>query len=57
MTEVEELFDANTIDAEKVTKACVAARGIYQWVMAVRNYFFVYKNSEPLRNKLIKADV
>lgn len=25
--------------------------------MAVRNYFYVYKTSEPLRNKLIMADM
>ena len=25
--------------------------------MAVRNYFYVYKTSEPLRNKLILADM
>ena len=25
--------------------------------MAVRNYFYVYKTSEPLRNKLIMADI
>ena len=24
--------------------------------MAVRNYFYVYKSSEPLRNKLILSD-
>ena len=53
MTEVEKLFDEHTIDQQTVERASIAAGGIYQWVMAVRNYFFVYKNSEPLRNKLI----
>ena len=34
-----------------------ATKGFYSWVMAVRNYFYVYRTSEPLRDKLILADL
>lgn len=57
MRKLEELIDTGEISAEKVQKATFATRGIFSWVMAVRNYFYVYKTSEPLRNKLIMADM
>ena len=57
MIRLEELIDTGEINAEKVQKATFATRGIFSWVMAVRNYFYVYKTSEPLRNKLILADM
>ena len=34
-----------------------ATKGFYSWVMAVRNYFYVYRTSEPLRDKLMLADI
>ena len=57
MRRLEELIDTGEINAAKVQKATFATRGIFSWVMAVRNYFYVYKTSEPLRNKLILADM
>ena len=56
MRELEALIATGEITPEKVKRATFATRGIFSWVMAVRNYFYVYKSSEPLRNKLILAD-
>ena len=56
MNKLEDLIATGEIDSQKVAAATFAIRGIYCWVMAVRNYYYVYKFSEPLRNKLILAD-
>ena len=55
--QLEALIETGEIDPERVQKATFATRGIFSWVMAVRNYFYVYKTSEPLRNNLILADI
>lgn len=57
MVRLEELLATGDLSAEKVQRASYATRGIYSWLMAVRNYFYVYRTSEPLRNKLILADL
>ena len=57
IVKLEALIDTGEVSAEKVGKATFSTRGIYSWVMAVRNYFYVYRTSEPLRNKLILADL
>lgn len=57
MKKLEGLIESGNISAEKVQKATHATSGIYSWLMAVRNYFYVYRASEPLRNKLILADM
>ena len=31
--------------------------GLYEWIMAVRNYYYVHRNTEPLRDKVIHADL
>lgn len=54
---LEGLIETGDIAPLKIQKATFATRGMYSWVMAVRNYFYVYKTSEPLRNKLILADI
>ena len=54
---VDALFDREGLTREKIGHANMAALGIYEWVMACRSYFFVYKTSEPIRDKLIKADL
>ena len=56
MQKLEDLIATGEISPERVYKATFATRGIFSWVMAVRNFFYVYKSSEPLRNKLILAD-
>ena len=56
MVHLERVLAEGELEAEKVRKACKAAESIYHWVMAVRNYYFVYKNTEPLRSKMILAD-
>ena len=56
MSQLEQVLDASNLEVEKVRRACKAAESIYNWVYAVRNYYFVYKGTEPLRNKMILAD-
>ena len=57
ITAVDTLFEKEELTREKIGHANMAALGIYEWVMACRSYFFVYKSSEPIRDKLIKADL
>ena len=57
MQNLEDVLESGNLDAEKVKTACKAAENIFHWVLAVRNYYFVYKTTEPLRNKMILADV
>ena len=48
---------AQSLTLASVTKASTAARGLYSWVNAVRNFYFVYRDSAPIRDKLIRADL
>lgn len=34
-----------------------AAKGLYEWMNAIRTYYFVYRESAPIRNKLVMADL
>ena len=39
-----------------ITNACKAAKGLYQWLKAIENYFFIYEKSKPKRDALFLAD-
>jgi len=41
---------------ENVAKACLAARGLYQWLKAIEEYFFIYELSKPKRDALFLAE-
>ena len=57
MKQFELHLERENLTAKKVSSASVAAKGIFAWLMAVRNYYFVYRNTEPIRDKLIFADL
>ena len=57
MKQFELHLEKENLTAKKVSSASVAAKGIFAWLMAVRNYYFVYRNTEPIRDKLIFADL
>ena len=57
MQELEELLKEAKITEAKTSHASVAARGLYQWVNAVRNYYFVYQGSTIIRDRLVMADL
>ena len=56
MVHLERVLAEGELEAEKVRKACKAAESIYHWVMAVRNYYFVYKNRGE-KKKLFKYNI
>ena len=57
MKELELLIKEAKINEARTTRASVAARGLYQWVNAVRNYYFVYQGSTIIRDRLVMADL
>lgn len=53
---LEALLQDESLSDQKVKHSSMAARGLYQWVNAIRTYYFTYRDSAPARNKLIRAD-
>ena len=41
---------------ENINKACKAAVGIYKWMIALQNYYFVYTECKPKRDALILSE-
>ena len=57
MLELEALMVKEDFSYNVVERSCVAAQGLFSWVRAVRNYYYVYKANEPHRDKIIVADL
>ena len=57
MKQLESLLQEEHIDNQMVNYASTAAKGMFAWIMAVRNYFYIYYECEPTRDKLIMADL
>ena len=57
MKKLETLFIEENLSEVTVGKASKAAKGLYQWVNAIRTYYIVYGEAAPIRNKLIMADM
>jgi hypothetical protein len=57
MKQLEGLLSRESLDDKQVNHASTAAKGIYCWIKAVRNYFYIYYECEPTRDKLIMADL
>lgn len=47
--EVEEVLSNGHYSYEKAHTASVAATGIFKWVKATRDYFYIFKEVEPRR--------
>jgi len=50
MMEVEDVLQSSNYSYEKARSASVAATGIFKWVNATRDYFYVFKDIEPRRD-------
>ena len=53
MQSLETFLEESKLEIETVKRACNASESIYNWVLAVRNYYYVYKTTEPLRDKMV----
>ena len=56
MTRLEEIISNEEFTLENVGRASVAARGLYMWIVAIKNYYAVFKLTEPKRNALFNAE-
>ena len=50
MMEVDDVLQSSNDSYEKARSASVAATGIFKWVNATRDYFYVFKDIEPRRD-------
>ena len=50
MMEVEQVLEHPEYSYEKALTASIAAKGIFKWVKATRDYFYIFKEIEPRRN-------
>lgn len=41
---------------ESILKASKAAQGIYKWMIALQNYYYVYTECKPRRDSLFLAE-
>jgi len=57
MCELEDLTADEAFSYQMVESTSQAAKSLFMWVKAVRNYFYVYKTTQTFRDKLIMADL
>ena len=50
MMQVEKVLEDPEFTYEKAYTASAAATGIFKWVKAIRDYFYIFKEVEPRRN-------
>ena len=55
--QLEELLKGEEMSLDKIRYSTESAKGLFQWVKAIRNYYFVYRDSTHVRNKLMMADL
>jgi dynein heavy chain len=55
MMEVEEVLTQGGYSYEKAHTACAAATGIFKWVKATREYFYIFKEIEPRRDAFMQS--
>ena len=56
MIKLDKATKEEEFNLENIKKACKAAQGIYHWLLAMQNYYFVYTECKPKRDALILAD-
>jgi hypothetical protein len=56
MMEVEEVLKTNGYTHDKAKTAFAAASGLFKWVNATREYFYIYKEIEPSRDAMKLAE-
>ena len=55
MMEVEDVLTQGGYSYEKAHTACAAAAGIFKWVKATREYFYIFKEIEPRRDAFMQS--
>jgi hypothetical protein len=55
MMEIEEVLANDNFSYEKAFAASAAALGIFKWVKATRDYFYIFKEIEPRRDAFMMA--
>ena len=50
MMEVEDVLNRGNYSYEKANTASVASTGIFKWVKATRDYFYIFMDIEPRRD-------
>jgi dynein heavy chain len=56
MMEVEAVLTEGGYSYEAAHAACSAATGIFKWVKATREYFYIFKEIEPRRDAFLQAE-
>lgn len=56
MGRVEEIISEGDYTFENAKKSCYAVEGLFMWVKAIRDYFYIFKELEPRRDALILAE-
>ena len=56
MSRVEEIISEGDYTLENAKKSCFAVEGLYSWVKAIRDYFYIFRELEPRRDALILAE-
>ena len=56
MGRVEEIISEGDYTFENVKKSCFAVEGLFMWVKAIRDYFYIFRELEPRRDALILAE-
>jgi hypothetical protein len=53
MIQIEEVLQNGAYNYENAYRASRAAVGIFKWVKAIREYFYIFKEIEPRRDAFV----
>lgn len=56
MAQLEELCENPEFVYESVARASKAARGLFQWIQALKHYYYIYQETQPKRDALFYAE-
>ena len=57
MGRVEEIISEGDYTLENAKKSCFAVEGLYMWVKAIRDYFYIFREIEPLRDAYMFSEI
>ena len=50
--ELDKLITSDRWDFQKIERASLASEGLFNWLIAIKNYCVVFKACEPYRNRI-----
>jgi dynein heavy chain len=56
MAELEDRIDNPEFIFENIARASKAARGLFLWLSALKNYYYIYMETLPRREVLVRAE-